>query len=347
MLVNNKRSHTRPKRASRMTYKSLLLVPVVSGAVSALAIGVAPGLSSAAPAHPTFVYLQTNGSESYFVLEGDGAKAEGKKLGVTVHVENESNSSSTTISDEQAAVASHASGLIVVAPAASLGPRLVSIAKKAHIPIEASDNGFAGSNGKSVPFVGINAKQFGANTGKLMVHYYKRAKWSASSTYALLYVVPALPTCNQRTNAEKAALVKAGFPASHIINVPYDGTTEVATNATGPVLTAHPQATHWLAAGCNDDGVYGGLKAAGSHGVSVSNLIGVGLGGDLACQIWAKGAPNVGFVATNYIYPNGIGAKAVQNLYDNVVKHQPFPKNTYVTPIPITKSNFTSVDKAC
>ncbi|MDA8309707.1 MAG: substrate-binding domain-containing protein [Actinomycetota bacterium] len=303
--------------------------------------------ASTTTAHPTFVYLQTNGEQSYFVLEGKGATAEGAKLGATVHVENENNSSATTISDEQAAIAAGDQGVIIVAPAASLGPRLVAIATKAHVAIEASDNGFAGSNGKQVPFVGINATAFGANTGKLLVGYYKQSHWTASSTYMLLYVVPSLPTCNERTNAEKAALLKAGLPASHIINVPYDGTSTAALNATGPVLTAHPQATHWLAAGCNDDGVYGGLKAATSHGVSVKNLLGVGLGGDLACQIWAKGAPNVGFVATNYIYPNAIGATAVEDMYNYVVKHKPFPANTYVTPIPIDRSNFRKVDKAC
>ena len=313
--------------------------------------GAFTALSSAGAAttvtHPTFVYIQTNGEQSYFVLEGKGATAEGAKLGATVHVENENNSSATTISDEQAAIAAGDQGVIIVAPAASLGPRLVSIASKAHVAIEASDNGFAGSNSKQVPFVGINASEFGANTGKLLVGYYKSSHWSASTTYMLLYVVPSLPTCNQRTNAEKAALLKAGLPASHIINVPYDGTSDAALSATGPVLTAHPQAAHWLAAGCNDDGVYGGLKAAGSHGISVHNLIGVGLGGDLACQIWAKGAPNVGFVATNYIYPNAIGATAVENMYNYVVKHKPFPANTYVTPIPIDRANFTKVDKAC
>ena len=330
------------------TGKKRMLVAAAATVMTGLSVGVPAGIANAGTTtHPTFVYLQTNGSESYFVLEGDGAKAEGAKLGATVHVENEDNSSATTISDEQAGIAAHASGLIVVAPAASLGPRLVSIANKANVPIEASDNGFAGSNGKQVPFVGINAGEFGANTGQLLVKYYKQAKWTASSTYALLYVVPSLPTCNQRTNAEKAALTKAGFPSSHIINVPYDGTSEAAITGTGPVLTAHPQATHWLAAGCNDDGVYGGLKAAGSHGVAVKDLIGIGLGGDLACQIWAKGAPNVGFVATNYIYPNGIGAKAVENLYNYVMKHTPFPANTYVTPIPITRGNFMSIDKGC
>jgi L-arabinose transport system substrate-binding protein len=304
--------------------------------------------ASGSTSHPTFVYLQTDGSQSYFVLEGDGAKAEAAKLGATVKVENESNSSATTISDIQTAIADKVNGLIVVAPAASLGPRMVNLANSAHIAIMASDNGFAGSNGKQVPFVGINATAFGDSTGSLLMSYYKQLHWPASGTYMLLYTNPALPTCNMRTNAEQAQVIAAGFPKSHIITVPTtDNTTEAAFSNTGPVKTSHPQAVHWLLAGCNDDVAFGGAKALVSSGVSASNVDAVGLGGDLACQVWAAKAPNVGFRGTNYIYPNAIGADAVQEMYDHVVKGAPFPPNTYVKPILMSKADFTSIDKSC
>ncbi|MHB1817334.1 MAG: substrate-binding domain-containing protein [Streptosporangiaceae bacterium] len=306
----------------------------------------APGAS--APSHPTFVYLQTDGSQSYFVLEGDGAKAEAKKLGATVKIENENNSSSTTVSDIQTAISQGTNGLIVVAPDATLGPRMVNLAKSANVSIMASDNGFAGSNGKQVPFVGIDATAFGKSTGSILMQYFKQLGWSAGSTYMLLYTNPVLPTCNQRTNAEKAQVVASGFPASHIVTVPTtDNTTQAAFSNTGPVKTAHPQAKQWLLAGCNDDVAFGGAKALVSSGVPAASVDAVGLGGDLACQVWGKGAPDVGFRGTNYIYPNGIGANAVREMYDHVVKHKPFPADTYVAPIQMSKSNFTTIDKAC
>lgn len=304
--------------------------------------------ATAASSKPTFAYLQTDGAISYFVLEGDGAKAEGAKLGATVHVENENSSSATTISDIQQAIADGYKGLIVVAPAEQLGPRMVSLAQKAHIPIMASDNGFAGANHKQVPFVGIDASQFGKNTGQILMSNYKKLKWSSSNTYLLLVTNPSLQTIQQRTNAEEKAAVAAGFPKSHIITEPTtDNTTQQAFNATGPIKTSHPQATHWLVTGGNDDVAYGAAKALVAGGVSASNIDAVGLGGDLACTIWAKKAPNVGFRGTNYIYPNAIGAKSVQELYNNVVKHKPFPANSYVAPIPMTKATLTKVDKAC
>jgi L-arabinose transport system substrate-binding protein len=306
------------------------------------------GSGAGTPSHPTFVYLQTDGSQSYFVLEGDGAKAEAAKLGVTVKITNENNSSATTVSDIQTAIGQQANGLIVVAPDATLGPRMVNLAKTGNVAIMASDNGFAGSDGKQVPFVGIDATAFGKSTGTILMDYYKQLGWSAGSTYMLLYTNPALPTCNMRTDAEQAQVVASGFPKSHIITVPtVDNTTQAAFNNTGPVKTAHPQAKEWLLAGCNDDVAFGGAKALVSSGVPAADVDAVGLGGDLACQVWGKGAPDVGFRGTNYIYPNGIGADAVREMYDYVVKHTPFPANTYVAPIQMSQSNFTTVDKGC
>jgi L-arabinose transport system substrate-binding protein len=320
------------------------------GLLTAAALtGCGSGSSGAsAPSHPTFVYLQTDGSQSYFVLEGDGAKAEAAKLGATVKVSNENNSSATTISDIQTAIGQQANGLIVVAPDSTLGPRMVNLAKTGNVAIMASDNGFAGSDGKQVPFVGIDAAAFGKSTGTILMSYYKQLGWSAGSTYMLLYTNPALPTCNMRTDAEQAQVVASGFPQGHIITVPTtDNTTQAAFSNTAPVKTAHPQAKDWLLAGCNDDVAFGGAKALVSSGVSASDVDAVGLGGDLACQVWGNGAPNVGFRGTNYIYPNGIGADAVREMYDYVVKHTPFPANTYVAPIQMSKSDYTTVDKGC
>ncbi|HEX3618617.1 MAG TPA: substrate-binding domain-containing protein [Solirubrobacteraceae bacterium] len=353
---NKSREWARAIAATRLrrTIASGALLAAAAGGVfgaaaaSASAGAAKPSARIASSGHPTFAYLQTDGSISYFVLEGQGAKAEGTKLGATVNVENENSSSATTISDIQTAIADGDKGLIVVAPAEQLGPRMVSLAQKAHIPIMASDNGFAGGNKKPVPFVGINASQFGKNTGAILLSNYKKLKWSSSDTYMLLVTNPSLETIQARTNAEQKAALAAGFPKSHIIEESTtDNTTQQAYNATGPIKTAHPQAMHWLVTGGNDDVAYGAAKALVAGGVSASNIDAVGLGGDLACSIWAKGAPNVGFRGTNYIYPNAIGARSVQELYDNVVKHKAFPANSYVAPIAMTKGNLHKIDKAC
>jgi ABC-type sugar transport system substrate-binding protein len=308
----------------------------------------ASGGGSSSGGGPTFAYLQTDGTISYFVLEADGAKAEARKLGATVDVENENSSSQTTISDIQQDIADRDKGLIVVAPSEQLGVRMVDLANAAHVPIMASDNGFAGSDGKPVPFVGIDAAHFGASSGSILMSNFKKLGWPVSSTYMMLVTNPSLQTIQQRTNAEEATATASGFPKGQIIDVPTsDNTTAQGYSAAGPIKTSHPQAQYWLITGGNDDVAYGAAKALVAAGVSPSHIDAVGLGGDLACQIWAKGAADVGFRGTNYIYPNAIGADSVKELYDNVVKHKSFPKNTYVAPIPMTQANLHHVDKAC
>ncbi len=337
--------------ASVVSVLAAVTVPVVALANGSRTSGSAShggtaGIASSSK--PTFAVLQTDGSISYFVDQGDGAVAEGKKLGANVKVYNENNSASTTISDIQQAIANGVKGLIVVAPTEQLGPRMVKLANAAKVPIIALDNGFAGANGKQVPYVGISGAQFGHNSGALMMRVYKNSKWPAASTYMLLVTNPSLQTIQQRTNGERATAIKEGFPKGHIINEPTsDNVTQQAYSATGPIKVSHPQASYWLVTGGNDDVAFGAAKALVAGGVPASHIDAVGLGGDLACTIWAKGAASVGFRASNYIYPNGVGAAAVNEMYQHVVKHKPFKANVDVAPVVLTQKNLHKVDKSC
>lgn len=303
--------------------------------------------SGATKASHTFALIYINGQQSFFVQQAQGAAQEGSKLGVAVKDYNVNASSSATISDVQAAIAQHVDGLMLAPPSNSLGPRIVTLANQAHIPVIAIDNNFNGPNGKPVPLVGINAPAVGADSGKLLSSVYKKNGWDSGSTYYLSVELPGLQTCTQRTDAEKATFLQQNptFDKSHILVVPYDGTVEKAISSVGPVVTAHPGVSHWLVASCNDDGVVGAGKALITAHVARNNIAGVGLGGDLVCTAWTPGAAPSGMVATNYFAPQDFGSHAVRVLYDNIVNHKPIPANTYVSITDITPSNFKSVAK--
>lgn len=330
------RFRTRLWTSRRSAYAALLGVAVVASASALIAT------SAAAKSKPTFALITINGSQSFFVDQADGARAEAAKLGANIRVFNVNSSSAATISDVQTAIAQGAAGLIVAPPSNSLGPRIVSLAKAAHIPVLAIDNNFDGPNRKPVPLVGLNAPVVGKNTGLLLSNLYKTSHWSAASTYYLSVELPGLQTCTLRTNAEKAEFLKADarFPKSHIIVVPYDGTAEKALSAVGPVAVSHPQVKHWLIASCNDDGVVGAGKGLIQSHVSVSNIRGVGLGGDLACTAWGKGAAPSGMLASNYFAPQTFGGDAVKVLYNNVVHHKAMPANVYVRIVDITPKTY-------
>ena len=130
--------------------------------------------------------------------------------------------------------------------------------------------------------------------------------------------VQSLSVCMDRTNAAREAMLDAGVPAESIFAVPYEGNTQSGTDAAGPVITAHPDVTHWVVFGCNDEGVLGTMNALATQGVSPDNIIGVGLGAYEACKFWAADQPS-GFKAALFISGLDVGASAAQVLYDHIV----------------------------
>lgn len=326
-------------------------VPVALGAtgIASAATSVPSAKPTHAAEHLTFALITINGQQSFFVEQAQGAQRQAAKFGAKVLVENVNASSSTTISDVQSAVAQRVAGIIIAPPSNSLGPRIVSIANSAHIPVVAIDNNFNGPGNKPVPLVGIDATQAGANSGSQLSQLYKKSGWTAASTDYISVELPGLQTCTLRTDAEKSIFLKANpsFLKNHILVVPYDGTVEKALTAVGPVVVAHPGVQHWLIASCNDDGVVGAGKALIQAHVPVKDIIGVGLGGDLSCTDWVAGAAPSGMVASNYFSPYVIGADAVKVLYNYIVHHRPMPLTTEIPAVPVTPRNFQSIEGHC
>jgi L-arabinose transport system substrate-binding protein len=297
----------------------------------------------------TFALIQLNGQESYFADEAAGARAAAQQLGATVTVLNAGSSSATFLSDLNTVIGQKVSGIITAPPSNQVGPRIVSLAGAAHIPVVAIDNQFSGANGTPVPFVGIDAPAVGTLTGSQLSVLYKHSGWSPASTRYVSVELPGLATCDQRTTAEKAEFLaqNPGFPKASIIVLPYDGTVEKALTGMGPVITAQAGVKHWLIASCNDDGVVGAAKALRNNGVPATSILGVGLGGDLACQQFAPGALDIGFAATNFIDPKLMGATTVRLLFAHVAHGKPLPAVSHPEVKPMTKANYKTVNPAC
>ena len=60
-------------------------------------------------------------------------------------------------------------------------------------------------------------------------------------------------------------MLEVGVPEDAIFQVPYTGETQSAQDAAGPVITAHPDVTHWVVFACNDEGVLGAGEQPLSH----------------------------------------------------------------------------------
>src|SRR5690606_17911577 len=134
-------------------------------------------------------------------------------------------------------------------------------------------------------------------------------------------------------------ITKAGADAANIFSVAYDGTTNSALEAAGPVITAHPDVNKWVVFGCNDEGVLGTLNALTNAGFTPDDIIAVGLGAYEACRPWAAGQPS-GFKAALYISGTDVGAASARVLIAALEDGVPLPANTIADTAIVTPDNY-------
>jgi L-arabinose transport system substrate-binding protein len=222
-----------------------------------------------------------------------------------------------------------------------IGPRVATLTKRADIPLVASDSPLKDSSGKALPFVGMDNKQAGVQVGKIAARIYGQLGWSGADTYFADVEAP-FQACLERTNAEYQVFRSAhpDLPADHVVKVPYNGLANKASDAMRATITAHPQAKHWVLASCNDAGVVGALRALRDKNFPVQNVLGVGLGGDQACQAFTTAYVKDGMRASTYLNPKAIGAGDVRLLYEMVVQKKKVPAHTYIPTPEINADNY-------
>ena len=267
----------------------------------------------------------------YFVQEADGAKAEAKRLGVDLDVVDSARENTQVISLTQTMITSGVQGLAIVPGNTDIGPRVASATKRADVALIASDSPLKAADGTPVPFVGLNNEQSGVQVGEIVARIFKEEGWSAADTYYANVEVP-LQACLLRTNAAVDTFRKASpdFSADHVVKVPYDGAATKANDSMRATITAHPEAKHWLITSCNDDGVVGALRALQNKRFAVGDVIGVGLGGNLACSAFTTPYVKDGMRATTWNDPAMIGSTVVKRLYEQVVEKKQVPGETFV-----------------
>lgn len=228
------------------------------------------------------------------------------------------------------AISAGAAGIAITVPDQTIGPAIADATEAAGVALVATDDAIVDSMGNPVPFVGFSGPDMGAKVGAEAARLLTEGGWLEDESVNLGVLsteVQTLSVCEDRTNAAKAAMLDAGVSEDAIFQVPYTGETQSAQDAAGPVITAHPDVTHWVVFACNDEGVLGTLNALATQGVSPDNVIGVGLGAYEACKAWAADQPS-GFKAALFISGLDVGAAAAEVLYNHVVNGEPLPENT-------------------
>ncbi len=289
------------------------------------------------------VAIYKSGTQQYFIDQGNGFTKAAEALGYkakVINVELDANLAISAITD---AIASGAAGIGLTAPDQAMGPAAAKAAMEAGIPLVATDDSLKDADGKAIAFVGFDGVDMGTKVGVKAGELLKASAWLAGGDYGILSVeVQTLSVCNDRTNASRAEVTKAGADAAKIIPVAYDGTTNVALDAAGPVITANPAVKKWVVFACNDEGVLGTVNALTNAGFKAEDIIAVGLGAYESCRPWKAGTPS-GFKAALYISGVDVGDAAAKALINAIEGKAPLPEKTVANTTIVDPTNYKDI----
>ena len=285
----------------------------------------------AAGEKPLYVAINKSADQQYFIDLQNSFVAAAGELGADAKKFDAKLDPNLGVSLVNDAISAGAKGIAITVPDQTIGPAIAKAAKDAGVVLIATDDGIKDEAGNPVPFVGFDGKDMGKKVGEAAAKLLTDSGWlkdAAKKVGVLSVEVQTLSVCVDRTDNEKAALKAAGVTDAQIFPVVYTGETLSSQDATGPVITAHPEITNWVVTSCNDEGVLGALNALATAGVKTDDVIGVGLGSYEACKPWAAGQPS-GFKAGLFISGLDVGKTAATVLNDAVVNGKTPPANSY------------------
>ncbi|MEQ1769896.1 MAG: substrate-binding domain-containing protein [Devosia sp.] len=323
-----------------ITSRSLVRAALAGGLVSLAFAGItAPAMAQ----DKQIVAIYKSGTQQYFIDQANGFTKAAEAAGYTaktINVELDANLAISAISD---AIASGAKGIAITAPDQAIGPSVSKAATDAGIPLVATDDALKDGAGNAVPFVGFDGKDMGTKVGVAAGELLKASGWLTAGNYGVLSVeVQTLSVCNDRTNASRDEVTKAGADAAKIFAVAYDGTTNASLDAAGPVITAHPDVENWVVFACNDEGALGAVNALTNAGFAPDKIIAVGLGAYEACRPWAAGQAS-GFKAALYISGVDVGDAAAKALIANLDNGTALPPMTVANTTIVNPSNYKDI----
>ena len=299
----------------------------------------------------TIAYIQKQGDQGYFVDEMSGAQQAASQLGgVSIVPVNVSMDNTQTVSAVRNAIARKVSGIIIVPPDGSTGPQDAALAKAAGIPIISSDDQVCTTSpdptscpaASLLPRVGFDAQQLGTAVGKEVATLFKQESgWTAANTRILEEWQFSTTVCTPRVTYAESLFRSTSGSNIPAIKVDTDNTTSgdpsSALSKTAATINAYHSIKHWIVWGCNDQNVQGAITALANAGYSTANVLGVGLGGDVACKDWQSSAPT-GMKAGLVFKGQDVGSAAVKAMVSHIRNGTPFP--------PVTEVSFTMANKS-
>ena len=290
-----------------------------------------------------FAYVCKMLTHPWFIEEENGIKAKAKELGIDYIGVDANLQDEAFMQALDNVIGQGADALMVVVTHQTLGPTVIDKAREAKIPIITIDDTILDSDGNQNPHVGLPTTETGIMGGHALAKLAKeRGFFKAGNVVKVMQIdMSFLSVVHDRTVGYKQAL-QQDLPqlkdSDFIVQDSKTGMFEENLPVAGAILAAHPEVTHWLVTGINDDGALAPLRVFEERGFPLKNVLSCGLGGyKTSYEEFQK--PHNSYIVTK-LQPFKEGQNAVQILYNFIKKGTPMPQNTLVAGDVVTKDNY-------
>jgi L-arabinose transport system substrate-binding protein len=271
------------------------------------------------------VYVCKMLTHPWFQEEDKGAKAMAAKLGVTYIGIDANLSDEAFMAGIESAITQKANGVAFCITDQAMGPAVTDRLKAVKIPYVTINDNVKQSDGKDAPHVGIDTYgscfKGGEAMGKLAV---KRGFFKPGNVVKIMSVDVSFKTfLHERTVGYQDGIMK-NSPLKKADAITMDNETgmfeQVLPVAQG-IINAHPEVTHWLITGLNDDSAVAPLRALEEAGFDMDNVIACGLGGySLSTDEFKKGNKNYLCIK---LQPQSHGSEGVRVLTEFIRDKKP------------------------
>lgn len=291
-------------------------------------------------------YVSKQLTNQWFVQEDNGFKDKAAELGIE-YIGLDAN-----LDDEACdaaidnALAQGIDGLALTITNQGNGPSVVEKCREKGIPIVTLDDPIEDMDGNPIPHVGMPTIEVGIAGGTKLAEYANQRGWfdDPSNVVKIMQIdAPDITPLKPRLDGYKQALME-NTPLTEDDFI-YVETSECMLEDSLPVaqatIQAHPEVTHWIVGGVNDDSAIAALKAFEEAGLTKNNYLICGLGGyEMAIEEFQKGNDSFMTVVLN---PYGEAQAAMEMLYENITKGTEMPLETFVNGEVATLDNWTEL----
>ena len=278
----------------------------------------------------------------WFQEEERGASEKAEELGV-VYIGIDANlDDEAFMQGVDNALAQGVDGLMICITDQAMGPAVSDITKEAGIPLITINDTIVDSDGNPVPHVGIDTYGTCYIGGVALAEMAKeRGFFDAGNVVKVMSVDVSFKTfLHERTQGYQQGIID-NSPLTMADCLAEDNETgmfEQVLPVAQSMLNSHPEVTHWLVTGLNDDSAVAPMRVFEEAGFPIENVIACGMGGySLSYEEFQK--DHESYIAIK-LQPQMHGSEGVRVLYENIVEGKPLAGNTTTSGVVVTKDEY-------